>query len=217
MKNKLIPKLIFYFGGLIIMSIGVVLSIKSNLGVTPVSSIPYTMTLVVGMDLGLATTLFSVVVVLLQILLLRKNYKLFNLLQIPIGIVFGSFLSACGKLMAGIPAPESFVARIILMLISTAIVAVGVFMYVSPGLIPLAPEGFMLTVTQLTKKNFATIKIIFDVSMVLISLTTCLVMTRSFGSVGIGTVVAAVVVGIQVKWLNRWFGAKRDQILGLNK
>ena len=48
-----------YFIGLFIMTIGIALSVKSNLGVSPVSSIPYTMTCVWGIEMGKATILFS--------------------------------------------------------------------------------------------------------------------------------------------------------------
>ena len=69
-KGKTGIRLLFYFGGLIIMTLGVAISVKSDLGVTPISSIPYTMTVVTAMDLGIATMVFSVLLVLLQILLL---------------------------------------------------------------------------------------------------------------------------------------------------
>ena len=57
-----------YFIGLFIMTIGIALSVKSNLGVSPVSSIPYTITCVWGIEMGKATILFHIVLVLLQIL-----------------------------------------------------------------------------------------------------------------------------------------------------
>ena len=108
------------------MTLGVAISVKSDLGVTPISSIPYTMTVVTGMELGLATMLFSVAVVLLQIVMLRKEYKPVNLLQIPIGVVFGLFLTFCGKLMNFFPDPPDNVLKFILMLFSTVFVAFGV-------------------------------------------------------------------------------------------
>jgi len=72
-KGKIGIRLLFYFAGLIIMTLGVAISVKSNLGVTPISSVPYTMTVVTGMDLGIATMICSILVVLLQILFLRKE------------------------------------------------------------------------------------------------------------------------------------------------
>lgn len=67
-------KIPMYFIGLFVMTIGIALSVKSNLGVSPVSSIPYTMTCVWGIEMGKATILFHIVPVLIQILLLRRNF-----------------------------------------------------------------------------------------------------------------------------------------------
>lgn len=215
-KGKIGIRLLFYFGGLIIMTLGVAISVKSDLGVTPISSIPYTMTVVTGMDLGIATMIFSVIVVLLQILLLRKQYKLINLLQIPIGILFGAFLTVGGKLMIFLPNPTNFTLKIIIMLISTVFVALGVFLYVPTGFISLAPEGFLLVASKITKRKFSTVKVICDVAMVIISLVTCLIAIHSLGSVGIGTIVAAVLVGTEVKMMTKYLGKSRDKILGVN-
>lgn len=67
-----------YFIGLFIMTIGIALSVKSNLGVSPVSSIPYTMTCVWGIEMGKATILFHIVLVLIQIVLLHKTSSLYS-------------------------------------------------------------------------------------------------------------------------------------------
>lgn len=207
-------RLLLYFGGLLIMTLGVAISVKSDLGVTPISSIPYTMTVVTGMELGIATILFSVAVVLLQIVMLRKEYKIINLLQIPIGIIFGLFLTFCGNLMNFFPDPPDMVLQFLLMLLSTVFVAFGVFLYVPTGFIPLAPEGFLVAASKLTKLKFGTVKVICDVLMVIISLITCLIAIKSLGSVGIGTIVAAILVGTEVKLFTKWLGDKRDRFIG---
>ncbi len=199
------------------MTLGVAISVKSDLGVTPISSIPYTMTVVTGMELGLATMLFSVAVVLLQIVMLRKDYKPVNLLQIPIGVVFGLFLTACGKLMNIFPDPQNAVLKFALMLFSTVFVAFGVFLYVPTGFVPLAPEGFLVAASKLTKLKFGTVKVICDVAMVIISLVTCLIAIKFLGSVGVGTIVAAILVGTEVKLFTKWFGEKRDRFIGVKE
>lgn len=206
-------RLLFYFGGLFIMTFGVVVSVKSNLGVTPISSIPYTMTVVAGMDLGLATIIFSIAVVILQILILRRDYRPINLLQIPIGIVFGAFLTLCGNLMAPVPSPDNFLFQFLMMLASTVLVALGVFLYVPANFVPLAPEGLILAASTVSGKKFSVVKIISDVSMVLISLVVCLVMIGSLGSVGIGTVVAALLVGTEIKWMTKHLQRIRSWML----
>ena len=96
--KKLILRLSVYFAGLFVMTIGIALSVKSNLGVSPVSSIPYTMTRVFGIEMGNATIIFHCALVLIQLLILRKNFSLLVLLQIPVGIVFGKFTIVFAKL-----------------------------------------------------------------------------------------------------------------------
>lgn len=215
-KDKLGMKLLFYFGGLLVMALGVIISSKANLGVPPSSSIAYTMDVCFGIPIGVATVPFFAVLVLLQILLLRKNYKLINLLQLPVGIVFGIFLTSFQKLFTGIPTPDNFLLKLVMLLISTVFVAAGLFLYISPGFITLAPDGFILAVATVTKKKYHDVKIVFDVSMVTVSMITCLLVIHSLGSVGIGTVISAVIIGYEIKLMTKFFGKQRDELLGLD-
>lgn len=218
MKNtsNFIIRLIFYVGGLIIMTLGVALSVRADLGVSTISSIPYTLTCVIGMDLGIATIYFSILMVIIQIVLLRKNFKPINLLQLPVGILFGLFLTFCCNLTVYIPEPANIVIQLIMTLISTLLVALGIFLYVPAGFIPLAPEGAMLAISKITGTKFANVKLVSDITMVAISLVTCLIVIHELGSVGIGTVLAALLVGTEVKYMTKFFGNARDRLLADN-
>lgn len=213
--TRLGVRLLCYFGGFFIMTIGIALSVKSDLGVSPVSSIPYTMTCVWGIEMGKATILFHIVLVLLQILILRKKFEVKNLLQIPVGVVFGYFTTFCNFLVSFAPTPENFVVRVLMILVSTVLVAIGIFFYVPADIMPLAGEGAMLAIAQTLHKPFSTIKICFDVSMVILSLVTCLICLHALGSVGLGTVIAAFLVGLVLKRITALFGVRRDKLLGL--
>lgn len=212
-KNKRGIRLVSYFVGLFIMTLGVAISVKSNLGVSPVSSIPYTMTCVWKIEMGKATIIFHAVLVLLQIIILRRNFKIKNLLQVLVGIIFGSFTTFCNSLMTLAPTPENIVTRLLMILISTVLVAIGLFLYVPADIMPLAGEGVMLAIAEVSKKPFSTIKILFDITMVAISLVTCLIIIHSFGSVGLGTIIAAVLVGTELKIITGALGKYRDKIL----
>ena len=213
MKNMKV-RIPMYFVGLFIMTIGIALSVKSNLGVSPVSSIPYTMTCVWGIDMGKATIIFHAALVLIQILLLRKRFKPINLLQVVVGIVFGYFTTFCNYLATFLPSTDNIAMRIVLMLVSTVFIAVGIFFYLPANLIPLAGEGVMQAVSDVTKIEFSKVKMGFDCSMVIISVITCLICIHSLGSVGAGTVIAAFLVGFNLGRVNKAFGAKRDKLLG---
>ena len=215
--SRLFVRISAYVIGLLIMTLGVAISVKSNLGVSPVSSIPYTITCVVGLEMGKATILFHVVLVLFQILLLRRAFQAKNLLQIFAGILFGYFTTFCNSLMVFFPDPTNLIVRLAMMLFSTGLIAFGLFWYVPADIIPLAGEGAMLAISKTIKKPFPTVKIAFDVTMVVISLITCLICLHSLGSVGIGTIVAAVLVGMELRWITKKCGAQRDAILGVTK
>lgn len=212
-KKNLSIRLMSYLGGFLIMTLGVALSIKSNLGVSPVSSIPYTMTCVWQIEMGKATIYFHVVLVLLQVIILRKEFEVKNLLQIPIGVVFGYFTTSCNHFVGLIPIPLNIGVRVLMIVVSTLLVAFGIFMYVPAQIMPLAGEGVMLAVAKVTGKPFAIVKMFFDISMVIISLSVCLIAIHSLGSVGIGTIIAAILVGTELKFITQFFGKYRDAIL----
>ena len=212
MKNWKV-RLPMYFVGLFIMTIGVALSVKSNLGVSPVSSIPYTITCVWGIEMGKATILFHCVLVLLQIIILRRKFKPISLLQIAVGIVFGYFTTFCNYLAGFLPTTDIIAIRVAMVLISTVIVALGIFFYLPANVMPLAGEGAMQAVSQVTGIEFSKVKIGFDCTMVIISMVTCLTMLGGLGSVGAGTVIAAVLVGVMVGVFNKAFGGQRDRLL----
>lgn len=208
-------RLPLYILGLFIMTLGVSMSVKSDLGVSPVSSIPYSITCITGLEMGKATILFHVFLVLLQILILRKAFRIKNLLQVAAGIVFGYFTTFSNYLFSFFPAPEHMVTRLLMMLGSTVLIAVGIFFYLPADIVPLAGEGAMQAIAEKTGMVFNRVKIGFDVTMVLVSLAACLIALHSMGSVGIGTVIAAVLVGAVLGVINRRFGEKRDRLLAI--
>lgn len=210
-------RLVMYFIGLFIMTLGIAISVKSNLGVSPVSSIPYTMTCVWGIEMGKATILFHIVLVLIQIVLLRRAFKIKSIFQIVVGIIFGYFTTFCNWCMTFLPTPHNIVVRLIMVLISVLLVAWGIFFYMPPNIMPLAGEGAMQAVSNITKKQFPKVKVTFDITMVVISLITCIIALHSFGSVGVGTVISAVLVGTVLGFINKRFGSWRDNLLNHNE
>ena len=216
--KKVVLRIIFYIVGLFIVTLGIAACIKSGLGVSPVTSIPRTISLVSSITTGVATILFYALLVVIQILLLRKNFKLKNLLQLPVAILFGYFtdfsiwlLSASNIVQGGM------VLQFAVCIIGILLVAIGMFFYVPTDIVPLPPDGTIKTVAELTKMKFPNVKIIYDVTSVSISLVVCILFLKPFAlenmSVGIGTVLAAVFVGLILGFLNKWLGKKRDSFI----
>lgn len=105
-----------------------------------------------------------------------------------------------------------------MMLLSTVIIAIGIFLYLPSDIVPLAGEGAMKAISGKAGIEFSKVKMGFDITMVAVSLIACLLILKKLGSVGIGTVVAAVLVGMILGIINKLFGEKRDLIfMGKNK
>lgn len=87
MKEKAKRYLVFLVG-LFISSLGVSLITKADLGTSPISAIPYVLSLHFPLTLGQFTVAFSLFLILLQLLMLRRRFKAEHLLQIPISVAF---------------------------------------------------------------------------------------------------------------------------------
>ena len=202
-KRRLSGRLVAYFLGLFIMTLGIAISVKSDLGVSPVSSLPYAFTLCWGVEMGLATFVMHCVLVLFQILLLRKKFRLKLLLQIPVGVVFGYFTTFCNGLMDYLPSTENIIVRFILLIVSVILVAIGISFYLPADIMPLAGEGFVQAFSDATRTPFPRAKIVSDVGMVALAIIICRLKLFSFGSVGIGTIVSALLTGIILAQLEK--------------
>lgn len=201
--EELTPKRIFnYIFGLYLITLGVAFSIKSNLGSAPVSSIPYAMNLIWMIEIGVATFIFHAVLVLIELILLKNDFKKKHFLQVFVGVLFAAFTSLSVALLGFIPAADSFAIALVMSLLSVFFIALGIFFYVPANIIPLSVEGVTQAIAIVTKRPFHTIKICFDVSVVATALILSYAFLGQFGSVGIGTVIGALFIGTTVKYIH---------------
>ena len=99
--EKLTFKRIFnYIFGLFLITLGVAFSIKSGLGSTPVASIPYALNLILNIDLGITTFMFQIFLVILQLILLRRNLSL-TLLSLTLFLNYCYIGTILGALFIG--------------------------------------------------------------------------------------------------------------------
>ena len=191
--NKLKRYVIFLIG-LFVNSLGVSLITKASLGTSPISSIPYVLSLSFPFTLGNFTIFFSIFLILLQLLILRKNFKLEHVLQIPVSIIFGYFIDLTMLLFAWVN-PQVYIMKIIYLLIGCLILGFGVYMEVLADVVMLPGESFVRAIVLTWKTNFGTTKICFDVSMAVIAAILSFIFTGKLNGVREGTIIAALLVG----------------------
>ena len=191
-----------YIFGLFLITLGVAFSIKSGLGSTPVASVPYSLNLILGIDLGITTLMFQIFLVCLELVLLRGDFKRKHFLQVFVSLIFGAFTSFSISLMSFVPPADNLMVAFLMSFISVFLIALGIFFYVPTNIVPVSVEGAIQAIAIVTNNPFPKIKICFDVTVVLSSLILSYIFLGNFGSVGIGTIIGAVFIGYVVKLIH---------------
>lgn len=189
--------------GLSIMAFGVAFSIKASLGTSPISSVPYVVSLFTPLTVGTATITMHCVFILLQILILRKDYHPIQLMQLPVAFFFGYLTDFGVWAVQGITC-NTYWQQWIVCIIGILLVAVGVSFEVKAGVVVLAGEGVVLAICKvLPKVKFGYMKVGFDVTLVVIACILSIVFTGRLQGVREGTVAAALLVGLIAKQLGK--------------
>ncbi len=196
-----LKRYIIFLIGLFINSLGVSLITKADLGTSPISSIPYVLSLNFPMTLGQFTILFSILLIVIQLFILRKNFKAEHLLQIPISILFGYFIDLTMVLLTFVH-PQAYGFKIVYLLIGCVILGFGVYMEVLANVAMLPGESFVRAVSTTWNTNFGNTKVAFDVSLTVIAAILSFLFAKRLDGVREGTIIAALLVG----FIARLFG-----------
>ncbi len=215
--NNITQRILVFVSGLFIMAFGVALSVKANLGVSPISCIPYIYSLRYPLTMGEMTIIFNVFLILLQILLLRRKYRLFQLIQLPVVFVFGFFTDFTLYLVADITL-SGYGWQGLLCMLSCVVIAFGVFLEVKAGITYLPGEGLAMAIAETWKKEFGKAKIWVDSSMVIAGILSSFALIHHLQGVREGTIVAALLVGYLARLYSRklpffdvWLGNKPQE------
>ena len=198
-----LKRYIVFLIGLFINSLGVSLITKADLGTSPISSIPYVLSLNFPFTLGQFTIVFSLLLILIQLVILRRNFKAEHLLQIPISILFGYFIDLT-MVMLFFVNPQSYLSSVVYLLIGCVILGFGVYTEVLANVAMLPGESFVRAVSSTWKTEFGSTKVAFDVSLTVIAAVLSLLFAHRLDGVREGTIIAALLVGFIARLFGRW-------------
>lgn len=195
MDKKIVRRVITYVIGLWLLSLGVSFSVKAELGISPVNSAPYIISQITGVSMGTCVIVVFAFFMLLQMIILRKEYQWKNLLQILFSILFGYFVDITNAIINGIVV-ELYPVRLLLLAISIVLIAFGLMAIVDTELVPMPSEGLIIAISKKSKRlNFAQIKTIFDSVVVLTGIVLSFCVFGRLVGIREGTIITAVSVG----------------------
>lgn len=201
---KIIIRYIVLIIGLLFSGIGVAFTKRGDLGVSPISSTANVISIKFDFwTMGTWLIVWNCILILAQILLLRRNFKIYQLLQIPLSFLFGWFTDFGMWLVSFIPVPN-YAVRFSLLLAGIVILAFGISLSVIANVIMNSGEALVKAISDTVNKEFGHVKVVFDISCVL---TAGILSLFLFGGriVGAreGTIISAIFTGLVVKFISK--------------
>lgn len=206
--KTIISRYLYFTLGIIINSFGIALITKSNLGTSQISSIPYVISLAFSQfSFGLTTFIFNVFFIIIEICILRKNFKPIQSLQLIASIIFSIFIDASMNLLNFVQ-PENFLLQISILILGCFILAFGICIEVAPNVIVIPGEGvvralFLAIIRKKPTIKFGTIKIYFDITLILIATLLSFFFFNALNGIGLSTILAGIFTGKFINIINK--------------
>lgn len=198
-----VKRFVFMLLGLIVTALGLAICVRPDLGISPITTLPYALNQVIpSLSLGTFVFLQHVVFFVLTVLLLRRDFKPFQILQLPCSFLFGYFVDLWGILLRNVT-PEAYWARILLLLIGCVIVALGFSLIYTSHVALEANTAFLNALSLRIGKPYSTLKILTDVIIVILAAAVALIFLHKIVGIREGTVIAALIVGPIAGFFNR--------------
>lgn len=183
-KKEVLKRYILFVISLFFAAFGVAITKRGELGVSPISSVANVMSSFSdSVSLGTWLVIWNCILILGQIVLLRKNFMPVQLLQIPLSFLFGIFTDF-GMYCVSFIAVPNYAVRIILVLVGTLTLGFGISLSVVANVIMNSGEAFVKAVSDRTGIKFGNVKIGFDICCVLASVILSLIL---FSGTVVGT------------------------------
>ncbi|MCS3900831.1 putative membrane protein YczE [Methanococcus voltae] len=184
------------------MAFGITLSVKTNMGISPISCVPYVYSFKLPFTLGELTILFNVLLIILQMIILRRNYRLIHLVQLPVVLVLGIFIDLTMYMFSDVHI-SNYILQVLLCLFSCVLIGFGVFLEVKSKITYLPGEGLAMAISDTFEKEFGKAKVGVDVSMVAVGIISSFIFLNQLQGIREGTIFAAILVGFFVKLFNK--------------
>lgn len=213
-KKETAKRYILFIVSLFFSALGVAFTKSGELGVSPISSVPNVLSLkFTDISMGNWLIIWNCLLIVGQILILRKKFKPIQLLQVPLSFLFGYFTDF-GMWLVGFIPVENYPTRLAMVIIGVVILGFGIALSVIANVIMNAGEAFVKAVADTVHMNFGNIKIAFDISNVTLSVIISLILF-DFSIIGTreGTLIAAVCTGLVVKFFSKMLSKSINEIL----
>ena len=196
------------------LAFGVALSVKSDLGIGPINSVAYVTSRILFIDLGLTIAIVYCGFVLLQLLVLGREFRPISFLQIGASVLFGWFVSLNNHILSSFTL-EVYGVQVLFVLGSAVIIALGIFLYLKADMIPHPPDGLILAIQKKTRWKLHNIKVCFDGTLVVFSAAISFIALQRIIGLREGTIILVFGVGKIMGFLPKYLDPKINALFRL--
>ena len=201
-----VHKLSQFVAGIVLMSLGIALSVRSNLGTTPISTLPVAVNAWnAHISVGMATFLMNTAFVVAQFALLRRRFPVRRWLQIPAVLFFGWTIDLCLAALGSV-SPEAWTMRLAVNLAAIPVLAFGVWLCLVSGVLLMPGDGLASAIGEVLHVDFAWAKIGTDTGIVIAAVVFALATVGHTTGVREGTLLAMILVGACVRLYGKLLG-----------
>lgn len=206
----LAARIALMLAGIAVMALGIDVVVKADLGNSPISATPNVLALgFSAVSFGTFMLGWQCFLVLVQVVLLRREFRLVDLWQIPISVFFGLCIDWFMALL-GAAAPTTYLASWLWLVVGMAVLAAGIVMTVVSGTVMNCGEAVVQAVVRKTGARFGTVKVGFDLACAALAVLCALVFMGHLAGVREGTVVCAALTGVVVNGYMALYGRVRQ-------
>lgn len=191
--SELIKRYILFIIGLFINAMGVALIIVAALGTSPIAVIPYVMNQATGLSVGTYTFILNMILLILQALILRKQFPAYQLLQIPVSLAFGYFVDL-SLMLCSFLSSERYALQISVLVLGCVVRALGVSIQVLADVVMLSGEAIVKAISVKFEKEFSRVKLCVDGIMVIIAMILSYSFMKEIVGVREGSFIAVVLI-----------------------
>ena len=196
-----------------LMTLGVALCVRSNLGSGVISAIPMSFSLAgkegiaPGWTIGGYTNIMNVILVTAQIIILRRRFEMVQLFQLAVGFIFGAMLDI-NMWLTSVFSYDTVFNQIVAQFIGATVLGVAVAAEIRCGSVTMPGEGIQVAVSRVTGRPFPMVKIMVDTTLVILAVISgyCFFGSWPWTVVGPGTLFAMFYVGYVVRLVNPHMG-----------
>ncbi len=205
MSSRELAKRYFTFVvSIFIIAFGLSGVVRSDLGVSPISSTPYVFSANTPLSIGTYLFLLCLLFIIVQMVLLGReeiSKRRFDLLvQVPISFIFGMCTDLTMWILSDL-LPESYPAKMAILILGCAMLAVGICLEVVAGVAMMGAECTVQVIARRFKLEFGTVKMFFDITLVCVAIISSLLFAGRVEGIREGTIVTALITGPLVKFL----------------